>query len=83
MWMDFDVEFAGGVRETMYLAYLGEGQFIPPVSSVCRIVFERAPIQGFGSRAVLDRASLRNVVDEFTCDTGPTVAGHLPLRHPE
>ena len=69
VWADFDVRVGGGVQ-TMYMIYLRPDQFIPPVNSVCRIVFERAALDGISSDGSLDGRRLRNRVEALDCDTG-------------
>ena len=69
VWADFDVRAEGGVQ-TMYMVYLRADQFIPPLNSVCRIVFERAPLDGISSDASLDGRTLHNRVEQLDCDTG-------------
>jgi hypothetical protein len=69
VWVDFDVRVDGGMQ-TLYMAYLRADQFIPPVNSVCRIVFERAPLDGISSDGALDGRTPHNRVEELDCDTG-------------
>ena len=69
VWADFDVRVGGGVQ-TMYMIYLRRDQFIPPANSVCRIVFERAALDGISSDGSLDGRRLRNRVEALDCDTG-------------
>ena len=69
VWADFDVRIGGGVQ-TMYMIYLRPDQFIPPVDSACRIVFERAPLDGISSDGSLDGRRLHNRVEALDCDTG-------------
>ena len=69
VWADFDVRVGSGVQ-TMYMIYLRPDQFIPPADSVCRIVFERAPLDGISSDGSLNGRTLRNRVEALDCDTG-------------
>ena len=70
VWADFDVEVRGGARQRMYQIFLVRDQFIPPVRSVCRIRFARAPLDGISSDGALDGRTLRNRVESLACDTG-------------
>lgn len=72
VWADFDVRVGSGVQ-TMYMIYLRPDQFIPPADSVCRIVFERAPLDGITSNGSLNGRTLRNRVEALDCDTGRLV----------
>ncbi len=69
VWADFEVRVDGRVQ-TMDMIYLRPDQFIPPVNSVCRIVFERAPLDGISSGGALDGRTLHNQVEALECDTG-------------
>jgi hypothetical protein len=70
VWADFDVEVSGGPRQRMYQIYQAPDQFIPPVNSICRIVIDRASIDGVSSDGALDGRGVHNRVVELVCDTG-------------
>jgi hypothetical protein len=71
VWLDMDIEFEDGQRQTVYLLYRGSDQALPIRGSICRISYSFEYIDGTTTHGAENRTELRGVVNELQCHADP------------
>ena len=71
MWVVLEGAAENGNRGRLYMRYLDNAQFIPPVNSICNIVVHKAYVTGQADDAPVDVRAEQMIVDSLSCDTSP------------